>query len=133
MFVHLINDVSIDMFVHLITVSVLLCLCVVYNLNVVHTSSWYFVLYLSSSYIISPLLHVYICVCINMFVNIIPLVTAIRLCTSYNILLGCATSWALCHAYFLYIIGYSIVVVLVDLHAQKCINNFLFEIVVTCI
>ena len=67
-----------------------------------------------------------------MFVNVIPMVTAICLCTSYNRLFGCATSWTSRHAYFLYIIYHSIVVILVDLHSQKWINTLLFELVVTC-
>ena len=118
---------------HIITVSILLCLCVVYNLTVGHTSSWYFVLYLSGAYVIPPLRHGYISVYINIFVNIIPMVTAIRLCTSYNLLLGGSTSWASCNTYSLYIIGYSIFVILVDLHSQKWINTLLFELVFTCI
>ena len=58
----------------------------------------------------------------NTFVNNISMVTAIGLCTSYDLLLGFDTSWPLCHAYFLYIIGYYIVVILVDLWSQKWIN-----------
>ena len=61
------------------------------------------------------------------------MVTTICLCTSYNILLGCATYWESCHAYFLYIICYSIVVILIDLHSQRWINILFFELVVTCI
>ena len=118
---------------HIITVSVLLCLCVVYNITVVRNSSWYFVLYLSGAYIIPLLRHVYICVCINIFVNVIPMVTAINLCTSYNLILGCTTSWASCHTYFLCIIGYSIFVILIDLNSQKWINTLLFELVFPCI
>ena len=77
--------------------------------------------------------HCNICVCINMFVNIISMVTVICLCTSYDLLLGCATSWESCHAYLLYIICYSIVVILVDLHSKKWMNISLFELVVKCI
>ena len=61
------------------------------------------------------------------------MVTAIFLCTSYYMLLGCAKYWASCHAYFLYIIFYSIVVILVDIYSQTWINTSLFELVVTCI
>ena len=73
------------------TLSVFLCLCMLYNLTVGYTSPWYFVLYLSFVWIIPPLRHCYICVCINMFLNVIYMVTVICLCTSYNPLLGCAT------------------------------------------
>ena len=113
------NGVWIDTFVNLIMVSVLLFLCMVYNLTVGHTLSWYFVLSLSRAYLIPPLRHGYICVCINMFVNVILMITVISLCTLYNLILGCATFWASCHAYFLYIIGYSIVIILVELYSQK--------------
>ena len=61
-----------------------------------------------------------------MFVNVISMVTTICLCTSYVPLLGCATSWESWHAYFLYIICYPIVVILVELHSQNCINISLF-------
>ena len=121
------------MFVHHITVSLFLYLCILYHLIFGYTPSWYFVLYLYCVYVSPPLRHFYICVCINMFVNVISLVTAIYLCTSHNRLLGCATYWGLCHAYFLYIIGYSIVVILVDLNSQKWIDILLFELVVKCI
>ena len=97
-----------------------------YNLTVGYTLSCYFVLYLSGAYVIPPLCHCYICVFINIFVNVISMVNAICLFTSYNMLLGIATSWALCHTYFLYIIIYSIVVILVDLHSQKWTNTLLF-------
>ena len=74
------------------------------------------VMYLSCAWAVPPIHHCYICVCINMFINIISIVTAICLCNSYHMLSGCDTSWALYRAYFLYIIGYSIVVILVDIH-----------------
>ena len=61
------------------------------------------------------------------------MVTEIYLCTSYDLLLGCATSWESCHAYVMYIICYLVVVILVDLHSQKWINTSLFGLVVTCI
>ena len=92
------------MFVHLITVSVLLYLCMLYNLTVGCHSSWYFVVYFSCAWVIPPLRHCYICVCITMFVNYIYMVNVICLCTSYDLLLGCATYWESCHAYLLYII-----------------------------
>ena len=55
------------------------------------------------------------------------------LCTSYNLLLGCATYWEYCYAYFLYIICYAIFAILVELHSQYWINISLFGLVVTCI
>ena len=61
------------------------------------------------------------------------MVTAICLCTSYDPLLGCAISWESCHAYFLYIIWHSIVVILVDHHSQKWIRTLLFELFFTWI
>ena len=61
------------------------------------------------------------------------MVTEICLYTSYNLLLVCATSWELYHSYFMYIIGYLIIVMLVDLHSNKWIKILLFELVVTCI
>ena len=63
----------------------------------------------------------------HFFVNIISIVTAIGLCTSYHMLVGCAKYWAFCHAYLLYTIGHSIVVILVDLHSQKWINRYFFK------
>ena len=59
--------------------------------------------------------------------------TEIGWCTSYDLLLGCNKSWESCHAYFLYIICYTIVAILADLHSKKWINISLFELVVTCI
>ena len=58
------KGVCIDMFVHLITVSVLLCLSLLYNLIFGYTSSWCFVLYLLYAWFITALYHCYICVCI---------------------------------------------------------------------
>ena len=65
-----------------------------------------------------------------MFVNVISMVTAKWMCTSYNWILGCATYWASCNKYFLYIIGYYVVVTLVELNSQKWIDISLFELVV---
>ena len=65
--------------------------------------------------------------------NFIPIVTAICLCTSYDPLLGCATSWGSFRAYFLYITFYCLVVILIYLYSQRCINISLFESVVTYI
>ena len=70
------------MFVHIIMLSVFLYLCMLYNLNVGYTSSWYFVLYLCGACVSPPLSHCYICVCINMCVHVISMVTSICLCTS---------------------------------------------------
>ena len=39
------------MFFRLIMLYILLCLCILYNLNVGYTSYWYFVLYLSCAYL----------------------------------------------------------------------------------
>ena len=114
------------MFVHLIMLSVFSCLCMLYNLTVGYNSSWYFVPYVSGEYFIPPLRHGYICVYNNMLVNVIPMVTVICLCTSYDPLLGYAISWESYHAYFLYIICHSIVAIHVDLHSEKWINTFLF-------
>ena len=121
------------MSVHLITVSVSLYFGMLHNLIVGCTLSWYFVIYLSCAWVIPPLRHCYICVCINIFVNVICLVTEIFFCTSYYRLLGCSTYWEQCHKYFLCIICYSIVFILVDLHSQNWINTPLFELIVTCI
>ena len=59
-----------------------LCLCMLHNLIVGYTSSWYFVLYLYYAWVIPPLHNCYMCVYINMFVNVIPMVTAICFGTS---------------------------------------------------
>ena len=113
------------MFVHLITVFVLLYFFMLYNLIVFYTSPWYFVLYISCEWVVLPLHHCYICVCMNIFVNVIYMVTAICWCTSYDILVGFSISWGFCHAYFLCINFYSVVAILVYLNLQKCINiNF---------
>ena len=108
----------IDMFVHLITVSVLLYFCMLYNIIVGYTSPWYFVIYLSCVWIISPLHHSYIYIFTNMFVNSMSMFTAICLCTSCDLLLGCTTSWESCHTYFLYIFCCSVLSILVYLHSQ---------------
>ena len=114
-------------------VSVLLCLCMLYNIIIGYTSYWYFVLYLPCAWFVPPLRHCYICVFIHLYVNVIYMVTAICLCTSYNLLLGCAISWKYCHAYLLYIICYEFFTILVNLHSQKWINIYLLELVVTYI
>ena len=80
----------IDIFVNIITVSVLLCLCMLYDIIVGYNLSCYFVLYLSNEWVVPPLWNCCICVFINMFVNVIPMVTVRCLCTSYDLLLGCA-------------------------------------------
>ena len=59
------NGVCIDMFVHTIIVSLLLYMCMLYNIIVVYTSSWYFSIY--CEWVIPPLRHCYICFCVNMF------------------------------------------------------------------
>ena len=110
--------VFIYMFLHHITVYVLLCLCMLHNIIFGYTSFWNFVLYLSCAWVIPPLHHFYMCVCIHMFVNIRSMDTAICFCTSYDLLLGCDKSWEYCHVYFLYIICCSIVAILVGLHSQ---------------
>ena len=88
---------------------------------------------LSCEWVIIALHHCYICVCINIFVNVISMLTEIFWCTSYDLLLGCDTSWESGHVYVLCIICYTIVVILVEFHSQKCINISLFELVVTSI
>ena len=97
-----------DMFVHLITVSVLLFLCMLYNIIVGYNLSWCFVITLSCACVITPLSHCYICVCIDMFVSFISMATSICLCNSYNMILGCSTSWTPCHEYLLYMICYAV-------------------------
>ena len=118
--------VFMDMFVHPIIFYVLLCLCMLYIIIVGYTSSWYFVLYISCAWFIPPLNHCYKCVYINILVNVIYMVNVIFLYNSYILLLGCATSCESCHAYFLYVICYFIVVILFDLHSQNWINILLF-------
>ena len=70
-----------DIFLHIITVSVLLCLCMFYNIIVGYTSYWFF-LYLSYAWVIPPLCYCYICVFNNTFVNIVSMFTVIFLFTS---------------------------------------------------
>ena len=123
------NGVNIDMFVHLITVSVLLCLCMSYNIMVVYTSLWYFILYLSGAWVIPPLRHCYIYAGINMFVHDIYIFfTVICLCTSYDIILGCVTPWEYCHAYFLHINCYAIFAIL-DWPTFKIVNQHIFVLI----
>ena len=86
------NGVCINIFMHLITVSVFLFLCMLYNIIVGYTSPWYFVIYLTCAWVVPPLHHCCIYVCINMIVNVISMVTTICLCTLYDLILGCATS-----------------------------------------
>ena len=107
-------------------------------LYVIQSNCWiYFILvcflYISCAWFIPPLHHCYILVCINIFVNVISIVTAIFLCTSYDLILGCAAFWELCYTYFLYIVCYPIFVIIVDLHSKRWINISFFELVVTCI
>ena len=99
-------------------VYVLLCLFMLHNLIFTYTSSWYFVLYISFVWVNPSLRNCYICVCINMFVNVIYMVTAICLCSSYDMLLDCAIYWEYRRSYFLYIICYAIFSNLVDLNSQ---------------
>ena len=112
------NGFFINILVHLITVSIFLCSCMLYNIIVVYSSSWYLVLYLTCAWVVPPLCNCHICICINLFVNVILIVTAIFLCNSYDLILGCATYRESCHAYFLYIICCSIVAILIDLHSK---------------
>ena len=112
------NGVCIDMFVHIILVSELLCLCMLYNIIVGYTSSWYFILYCSREWVNPPLRHCYLYVCINISVNVISMVNAICLCTSYYMLLGCDPYWEYFNTYFLYIICCSIVTTFFDLHSK---------------
>ena len=65
------NGVCIYMFLHNTTLSILLCLCMLYNLTVGYTSSWYSVIYPPCAWVVPPLNHFYICVCINLVVNFI--------------------------------------------------------------
>ena len=85
--------VSIDMFVHHITVSELICLYMLNKPIIGCTSSWYLPLYLSCARVILPLLCCYICVWIRMFVNIISMFNAICLCTLRDILLVGTKLW----------------------------------------
>ena len=62
-----------------------------------------------------------------------PMVNVICLCTSYVLILGCDASWEACHSYFLYILCYSVVVILIELPSQNRINILLFELFFTCI
>ena len=107
------NSVCIDMFLYLITVSVLLCLWMLHNIIVGYNHSWYSVIYLPCAWVVLPLRHFYICVCTNLVVNVIYMES--------------------CHAYLLYMICYAIVAILVDMHPQKWMNISLFELLVTCI
>ena len=75
------NGVCSYIFVHMITVSVFLCLCMLHNLIAVYTSIWYFVLYVSCAWFVLRLHHCYVWVGINMFVNVISMVTVICFCT----------------------------------------------------
>ena len=77
-----------DMFVYLIMMSVLICLCMLYNIIFGYTSPGYFVLHLSVAWVIPPLHQCYIYVGINMFMHVIYMVTAICLCTLYGMILG---------------------------------------------
>ena len=100
-------------------------------MSILHLGNFF--LYLSYVWVILPLYFRYIHNCINMFVNVIYMFLVICWCTSYYLLLVVTPSWESCHAYFLYIIFYSVVAILVDLFSQKRINIPLFELVVTCI
>ena len=86
------NGVCVDIFVNLIMVSILLCLCMLYNLIFGYTSYWYFVLYLPCAWVVPTLHHCYICVYINLVVKVISMVTEIYFCNSYGLILGCVTS-----------------------------------------
>ena len=121
------------MSVYLKTLSILLGFCMLQNLIVRYNSFCYFAIYLSYSWVILPLYHFYRCVCIDIFVNVLPMVTEICLGTSYNKLFGCSTYLESCHTYFLYNN--------LLLHCRrprwlaltKCINILLFELVLTYI
>ena len=68
-------------------------------------------------------LYSYVCECYIYMFN------AIRWFTSYDLLIGYTLSWEYFHTYFLYMVCYSIVAILVDIHSQKWINISLFGLV----
>ena len=100
----------------IISAFVLICWCIeymflhwyfcvfytIYSLGVLYFGV--FVVYLSCSFVIIPLLWCYIWICMNMFFYFISIFTSILLCAFYYLLLGCTPSWEACHMYFLYII-----------------------------
>ena len=91
--------------------------------HVIQSNCWlYFILvffpYRSRAWVTPKLRHFYLCVCMNMFANVIFMVNAICLCTSYDMLLGCTKYWESCHAYLLHIIRCSIASTIVDLNSQ---------------
>ena len=95
--------VSIDMFVHHITVSELICLCMLYNLIIVCTSYWIF-LYISCVWFIIPLRRCYICVWIHMFVNIISMFNSIYLCTLHDLIIVGTPTWLILLCIFPYLL-----------------------------
>ena len=98
--------------------SALICYFMLYNLIVGCTSFWVVFLYLPGAWVILPLHHRHICVCIHIFVNIISMFHAICWWSLYDLLLGCTQYWEDCHSYSLYMICDDIVTILFDLHAQ---------------
>ena len=101
-------NVCIDIFLHHITVSEFICLCMLYYIIVGCTSSKVFFLSFSHVWVIILLCGYYICIFINIFVNIISMSTEIFLWTLFNILFGCTPYWEYCYKYFLYMIYYAI-------------------------
>ena len=99
--------VFIDIFVHLRMVYVMLCLYMLYNILVGYTSSW-FLFYISPVYGSFQQCVIVISVIVFFFVNVISIFTAICLCTSCYLLLGCTKSWESWSAYLHYIICYAI-------------------------
>ena len=125
--------ICIDMFVHHITMSAVICLCMLYNTFVGCTSS---LIMFPISLLFVLLLYCvncYICMCINMFVNVISMFPDICWCNSYNILLAWTTYWEAFNSYFLYILFNATIKIFIILHSQKWINIYLFEWFITCI
>ena len=89
-----------------------------------------FVLHLLCVRVVLPLYCLYICVFMDMFVNVMSVFTEICLHTLYHIILGCNPYWDNCNLYFLYMIHSATVTILIDLHLLWFINTSLFEFAV---
>ena len=109
--------ICIDIFVHNIPIHAFIYFCMLYNILIGCTTSWFFVTYiLCIGYYTTALwLHLSLK---NMLVNIIYMFNAICLFILYNLLLDCTTHLEYCHKYLMYMICYTTSTILVDLHSQ---------------
>ena len=92
-----------------------------------------FVIYIPFAGVILPLHLNYICVCIDMFVNCIPVSALICLCILYNTIVGCPLYWIFISIYLLCMGYYSTTLLLhshLYLYVCECYIYFYWDMLV---